>query len=154
MSGFQINHVTITGNLTRDPELRALPSGTTVCKCRIAYNARRKDGDTGEWVDVPNFFDVVIFGALGERFAEQASKGEKAAFDGTLRWREWDTQAGEKRQASRSSPPPRSGSPATTPRAPTTRSPSRAASPRATTTSRSETRPGGPARPGRACSNT
>ena len=99
MSGYQINHATITGNLTRDPELRALPSGTTVCKCRIAHNARRKDGDTGEWVDVPNFFDVVIFGALGERFAQQASKGEKAAFDGALRWREWETQAGEKRQA-------------------------------------------------------
>ena len=98
MSGFQINHATITGNLTRDPELRSLPSGTAVCKCRIAHNARRKDGDTGEWVDVPNFFDVVIFGALGERFAEHASKGEKAAFDGALRWREWETQAGEKRQ--------------------------------------------------------
>jgi single-strand DNA-binding protein len=99
MSGFQINHVTITGNLTRDPDLRALPSGTSVCNCRIAHNARRKQGTTGEWVDVPNFFDVVIFGALGERFAEQASKGEKAAFDGALRWREWETQDGQKRQA-------------------------------------------------------
>jgi single-strand DNA-binding protein len=98
MGGYQINHVTITGNLTRDPELRALPSGTTVCRCRIAHNARRKHTETGEWVDVPNFFDVVIFGALGERFAQQTAKGEKAAFDGTLRWREWDTQTQEKRQ--------------------------------------------------------
>ena len=98
MSGFQINHVTITGNLTRDPELRSLPSGTVVCRCRIAHNARRQNGANGEWVDVPNFFDVVIFGAVGERFAEQASRGEKAAFDGALRWREWTTQDGSKRQ--------------------------------------------------------
>ena len=54
MAASNINRVTITGNLTRDPELRSLPSGTSVCKLRVAVNSRRKDGQSGEWVDKPN----------------------------------------------------------------------------------------------------
>ena len=55
MAASNINRVIITGNLTADPELRSLPSGTSVCKLRVAVNPRRKDGASGEWVDAnPN----------------------------------------------------------------------------------------------------
>ena len=66
MAATNINRVIITGNLTSDPELRSLPSGTSVCKLRVACNTRRKDNSTGEWVDKPNYFDVTVWGAQGE----------------------------------------------------------------------------------------
>ncbi len=66
MAGSNINRVIITGNLTADPELRSLPSGTSVCKLRIACNGRRKNGSTGQWEDDPNFFNVTVWGARRE----------------------------------------------------------------------------------------
>jgi single-strand DNA-binding protein len=93
-----INRVIITGNLTTDPELRSLPSGTSVCKLRVACNTRRKDNTTGEWVDKPNYFDVTVWGAQGENCARYLSKGRPVAVDGRLEWREWESDAG-KRQA-------------------------------------------------------
>lgn len=99
MAGSNINRVTITGNLTRDPELRSLPSGTSVCKLRVAVNSRRKDGASGEWVDKPNYFDVTVWGAQGENCANYLSKGRPVAVDGRLDWREWEAQDGSKRQA-------------------------------------------------------
>jgi single-strand DNA-binding protein len=93
-----INRVVITGNLTRDPELRNLPSGTAVCGLRVAVNTRRKDGD--QWVEQPNYFDVTVWGAQGENCATYLSKGRPVAIDGRLRWREWDASDGSgKRQA-------------------------------------------------------
>src|ERR1039458_2564968 len=56
MAATNINRVVMTGNLTSDPELRTLPSGTAVCDMRIACNTRRKDQDSGDWVDKPNYF--------------------------------------------------------------------------------------------------
>jgi single-strand DNA-binding protein len=94
-----INRVIITGNLTADPELRSLPSGTSVCKLRIAVNTRRKDGQSGEWVDKANYFDVTVWGAQGENCARYLSKGRPAAIDGRLEWREWQDQQGNKRQS-------------------------------------------------------
>jgi single-strand DNA-binding protein len=94
-----INRVVITGNLTADPELRALPSGSSVCKLRVAVNTRRKDGASGEWQDKPNYFDVTVWGAQGENSARYLSKGRGVAIDGRLEWREWTTQEGQKRQA-------------------------------------------------------
>ena len=91
--------VVITGNLTRDPELRSLPSGTSVCKLRVAVNSRRKDSASGEWVDKPNYFDVTVWGAQGENCATYLSKGRPVAVDGRLEWREWEAQDGTKRQA-------------------------------------------------------
>jgi single-strand DNA-binding protein len=93
-----INRVIITGNLTSDPELRSLPSGTSVCKLRVAVNTRRKDGASGEWVDKPNYFDVTVWGAQGENCARYLSKGRGVAVDGRLEWREWEDQSGNKRQ--------------------------------------------------------
>lgn len=97
MSAANINRVTITGNLTKDPDLKSLQSGTAVCKLRVAVNGRTKrDGD---WVDKPNFFDVTVWGAQGENCAQYLSKGRAVAVDGRLDWREWETQEGGKRQA-------------------------------------------------------
>ena len=99
MAATNINRVIITGNLTSDPELRSLPSGTSVCKLRVACNTRRKDNSTGEWVDKPNYFDVTVWGAQGENCARYLSKGRPVAVDGRLEWREWESPEGQKRQA-------------------------------------------------------
>src|SRR4051812_5471512 len=98
MAATNINRVVLTGNLTRDPELRSTPSGTSVCSLRVACNTRRKDA-SGEWVDKPNYFDVTVWGAQGESCATYLSKGRPVAVDGRLEWREWETQDGQKRQA-------------------------------------------------------
>ena len=93
-----INRTVITGNLTRDPELRSTPSGTSVCKLRVAVNSRRKDGQSGEWVDKPNFFDVTVWGAQGENCANYLAKGSAVAVDGRLDWREWRSDGGPRRE--------------------------------------------------------
>ena len=98
MAATNINRVIITGNLTKDPELRSLQSGTAVCKLRVAVNSRRKD-QSGEWVDKPNYFDVTVWGAQGENCATYLSKGRPVAVDGRLDWREWEAQDGSKRQS-------------------------------------------------------
>lgn len=100
MAASNINRVILTGNLTRDPELRSTPSGTSVCSLRVACNTRRKDS-SGNWVDKPNYFDVTVWGAQGENCATYLSKGRPVAIDGRLDWREWDSSegGGKKRQA-------------------------------------------------------
>ena len=98
MAASNINRVIITGNLTSDPELRSLPSGSSVCKLRVACNTRKKDA-SGEWVDKPNYFDITVWGAQGENCARYLAKGRPVAIDGRLEWREWETPEGGKRQA-------------------------------------------------------
>ncbi len=93
-----INRVVLVGNLTRDPELRHTPSGTAVCKLRLAVNTRQKDAQ-GNWGDKPNYFDVTVWGNQGESCAQFLSKGRPVGVDGRLDWREWDAQDGTKRQA-------------------------------------------------------
>ena len=93
-----INRVVITGNLTRDPELRNTQGGTPVCSLRVACNTRRRSA-SGEWEDKPNYFDVTVWGAQGENCATYLQKGRPVAIDGRLQWREWDTPEGAKRQA-------------------------------------------------------
>jgi single-strand DNA-binding protein len=93
-----VNVVVITGNLTRDPELRHTGGGTAVCELRVAVNSRRKEGQ--EWVDKPNYFDVTVWGAQGENCANYLSKGRPVAVEGRLDWREWEAKDGSgKRQA-------------------------------------------------------
>jgi single-strand DNA-binding protein len=100
LAASNVNVVVITGNLTRDPELRHTQGGTAVCELRVAVNSRRKDGATGEWVDKPNYFDVVVWGAQGENCATYLSKGRPVAIEGRLDWREWEAkEGGGKRQA-------------------------------------------------------
>jgi single-strand DNA-binding protein len=93
-----INRVVLVGNLTRDPELRHTPSGTAVCKLRVAVNTRQKDAQ-GNWGDKPNYFDVTVWGNQGESCAQFLSKGRPVGVDGRLDWREWEAQDGTKRQA-------------------------------------------------------
>ncbi len=99
MAGGNINRVIITGNLTRDPEMRSLPSGTSLCSLRIACNGRRQNRETQQWEDVPNYFDVTVWGQQGENCARYLSKGRPVAIDGRLQWREWQDQQGNKRQS-------------------------------------------------------
>ena len=98
MAGTNINRVVLTGNLTRDPELRSTQGGTSVCSLRIATNSRRKDA-SGNWVEKPNYFDVTVWGNQGENCAQYLAKGRPLAIDGRLEWREWEAQDGSKRQA-------------------------------------------------------
>jgi single-strand DNA-binding protein len=98
LAASNVNVVVVTGNLTRDPELRSTPGGTSVCKLRVAVNSRRKDGQSGEWIDKPNYFDVTVWGAQGENCANYLSKGRPVAIEGRLDWREWDDKEGNKRQ--------------------------------------------------------
>ncbi len=92
-----INRVNITGNLTRDPELRSTAGGMSVLKLGVAVNDRRKNQSTGEWEDAPNFVDVTVFGARAEALSRFLSKGAKVAIEGKLRWSQWENPAGEKR---------------------------------------------------------
>jgi single-strand DNA-binding protein len=99
LAASNVNVVVITGNLTKDPELRSTGGGTSVCEMRVAVNSRRKD-QSGQWVDKPNFFDVVVFGAQAENCANYLSRGRPVAVEGRLDWREWEAkEGGGKRQA-------------------------------------------------------
>jgi single-strand DNA-binding protein len=85
-----INRVVISGNLTRDPELRATASGMPVLGMGVAVNDRRKNPSTGEWEDCPNFIDCTMFGARAESVARFLGKGAKVAIEGKLRWSQWE----------------------------------------------------------------
>ena len=98
MSVANVNVVVIDGNLTQDPELRHLGSGTAVCTLRVAVNSRRKVGD--EWVDKANYFNVTVWGKRAENAAQYLSKGRPVTVEGRLDWREWEAKDGSgKRQA-------------------------------------------------------
>ena len=97
MSNFNINRVVIVGRLTRDPDLRALPSGVNVSSLRVACNSSRREPD-GSYTERPNFFDVSIYGASAESVSRYMRKGSRVALDGRLEWREWETD-NQKRQA-------------------------------------------------------
>lgn len=84
-----INRVFLTGNLTRDPDLRATASGLPVMSVGIAVNDRRKNQQTGEWEDYPNYIDCTMFGARAEAVSKYLSKGSKVAIEGKLRWSQW-----------------------------------------------------------------
>jgi single-strand DNA-binding protein len=91
-----IAHVTLVGNLTRDPELRQTPNGSSVCQLGVAVNSSYKDA-SGQWVEKPNYFDVVVWGPQGENCARYLTKGRQIAVDGRLDQRSWEAQDGTKR---------------------------------------------------------
>jgi single-strand DNA-binding protein len=91
-----INRVTIVGRLTRDPELRHLPSGNPVLQLGVAVNGRQKD-ETGNWIDKPNFFDVKVFGNQAEMLSQHLTKGRRIGVDGRLDWSSWEGADGSKR---------------------------------------------------------
>ncbi len=91
-----INRVVISGNLTRDPELRSTASGTSVLGFGVAVNDRRRNPQTGEWEDYPNFVDCTMFGVRAEGISKYLTKGTKVAIEGKLRWSQWERD-GQKR---------------------------------------------------------
>jgi single-strand DNA-binding protein len=98
VSSFTINRVVLVGRLTRDPELRALPSGVSVCGLRIACNSSRRDTE-GDYHEKPNFFDVSVYGTSAENVNRYTRKGSRIAIDGRLEWREWEAPDQRKREA-------------------------------------------------------
>ena len=92
-----INRVMISGNLTRNSELRQRQSGGGVLTFSVAVNDRRKNAQTGEWEDYPNYLDCVLFGKRAEKLQVYLTKGKKVAVEGKLRWSSWENQNGEKR---------------------------------------------------------
>ncbi len=92
-----INRVFLTGNLTRDPELRQTTGGTEVLAFGMAVNDRRKNQQTGEWEDVPNFVDVTVFGRQAEVLSRMVYKGDKVTVEGRLHYSSWEAKDGTKR---------------------------------------------------------
>jgi single-strand DNA-binding protein len=92
-----INRVVLTGNLTRDPDLRSTGNGLAVCKLGIAVNTRRKNSE-GQWEEKPNFFRVTVFGRQAESCGQYLRKGRPVAIDGRLEWSTWE-QEGQKRES-------------------------------------------------------
>ncbi len=91
-----INRVVISGNLTRDPELRRTQSGMAIMSFGVAVNDRRRNQQTGEWEDYANFIDCTMFGNRAESLSNYLSKGTKVAIEGKLRWSQWERD-GQKR---------------------------------------------------------
>ena len=92
-----INRVSISGNLTRDPELRSTAGGTQVLTFGVAVNDRVRDQQTGQWGDRPNFVDCIVFGNRAPALADILHKGAKVAVDGKLRYSAWESKDGGKR---------------------------------------------------------
>lgn len=92
-----INRVMITGNLTRDPEVRNTQSGMAVLNLGVAVNDRRKNNQTGEWEDYVNWIECVMFGTRAESISRYLRKGSKVAIEGKLRWSQWEDKQGGKR---------------------------------------------------------
>lgn len=90
-----MNTVAISGNLTRDPELRTTAGGTDVCNVGLAWEKRVKDGD--EWVGKAQFFELTVWSGLGKMFADKARKGDRVFVQGELEQSSWETEGGEKR---------------------------------------------------------
>lgn len=85
-----INRVVITGNMTREPELRRAASGMAILNLGVAVNDRRKNPQSGEWENVPNYIDCVIFGTRAESLSRFLHKGSKVAIEGKLRYSSWE----------------------------------------------------------------
>jgi len=96
MSALNYSRVILAGRLTRDPETRFLPAGTAVTEFSIAVNSRYKSKASSEMKEDVSFFDIVVFGKMGENCAEYLSKGRSVLVEGRLRQRRWE-QDGMKR---------------------------------------------------------
>lgn len=91
-----INRVSLSGNLTREPELRTTQSGMAVLSLGIAVNDRRKNNQTGEWEDYANFIDCTMFGTRAQTISQYLHKGQRVMLDGKLRYSTWERD-GQKR---------------------------------------------------------
>ena len=91
-----INRVVISGNLTRDPDLRQTASGMAILSFGVAVNDRRKNPQSGEWEDYANYIDCTLFGNRANSLSNILTKGMKVAIEGKLRWSQWERD-GQKR---------------------------------------------------------
>ena len=91
------NHVSIVGNLTRDPELRFTPSGQATASFGVAVNRRWQNRQTQEWEEATSFFDVVCWREMAENVSETLTRGARVMVAGRLEQRSWETQDGDKR---------------------------------------------------------
>ncbi len=89
-----INKVLISGNLTRDAELRQTQGGMAILSFGVAVNDRRKNNQTGEWEDYANFVDCTMFGTRAEKLGQYLTKGLKVAIEGKLHWSQWEDRNG------------------------------------------------------------
>lgn len=92
-----INSVTISGNLARDAELRQTGSGMSVANFTVAVNERRKNKQTGEYEDVPQWVGCTLLGSRAEKLAQYLTKGTRIAVQGKLHYSQWETKDGQKR---------------------------------------------------------
>ncbi len=92
-----INRVVISGNLTRDAELRSTASGLPVLGVGVAVNDRRKNQETGQWEDYANYIDCTMFGTRAQSLAGYLKKGTRVSIEGKLRWSQWETPDKQKR---------------------------------------------------------
>ena len=90
-----INRVCISGNLTRDAELRRTQGGMSILSFSVAVNERRKNNQTGEWDDYPNYIDCSMFGTRVEKISGSLTKGTKVSIEGKLRYSSWE-RSGQK----------------------------------------------------------
>lgn len=92
-----MNRCYVSGNLTKDGELRTTQGGTEILTFGIAVNDRKRDPNSGEWVEVPNFFDCVVFGKRADSLSRLLRRGMKCCIEGKLRWSQWNDKSGQKR---------------------------------------------------------
>ena len=92
-----INKVVLTGNLTRDGEIRSTQSGTSVLNFSIAVNDRVRNATSGEWEDYANYVNCVVFGRRADAISQYLTKGTKVAIEGKLRWSQWNDSDGKSR---------------------------------------------------------
>lgn len=93
-----INSVALTGRFTRDPEVKVLPSGTEVAEMGVAVNYSKKNEASGEWEDVPSFFEVVMYGGRASVIGAKGRKGDTVTVLGRLQQDKWETEDGSKRE--------------------------------------------------------
>ena len=92
-----INHIALSGNLTRDAELRRTQTDMAVLGFGLAFNERRRKPDSDEWEEIPNFIDCTMFGNRAEALEQYLVKGTKVAVEGRLRWSQWEAEDGGRR---------------------------------------------------------
>jgi single-strand DNA-binding protein len=91
------NSVTLTGNITRDPELRFTPSGQAVATFGLAVNRRWQNRQTNEWEEQVSFFDIKCWAQMAENVSESLGRGTRVVVSGRLEQRSWETDQGDKR---------------------------------------------------------
>lgn len=89
-----INRAFLAGNITADPQLRATPSGMAILEFGLAVNERRKNQQTGEYEERPNFFNLKVFGARAEALSRILTKGMHVSIEGRLHWSQWEDKNG------------------------------------------------------------